>query len=165
MFSDLKPPSLFKRELNLSQRLVQLTEIALGRKINIPPPPLPLERKYRDLAKIALPKNNYVGIAPGAGDISKCWHLKNFLDVAKDIVQKKRIPVFFLGPKEKKLYNLILCNTVVSCMAHAIYTTISASILLTASTILSVPFSWWEEGIITFPGAGIFKNDFEILIS
>ena len=107
LFSNIKPPKNFVRELNLSQRLVQLAEIASGSKINVPPPPLPLDDKYRKLAKVALPKNNYVGIAPGAGDMSKCWHLKNFLDVAKDIVQKKRIPVFFLGPKEKKLLQFI----------------------------------------------------------
>jgi len=82
--SDLKPTSSFKRELNLSQRLVQLTEIALGDKIHVPPPPLPLEKKYRDLAKKALPieNKNYVGFAPGAGDITKCWKLNNFIYVA-----------------------------------------------------------------------------------
>ena len=94
--SDLKPPSNFKRKLNLSQRLVQLAEIAYGKNINIPPPPLPLEKKYRDLAKLALPKNkNYIGFAPGAGDTSKCWKLNNFIDVAKYFSKKNKIPVFF----------------------------------------------------------------------
>ena len=102
-FSDLKPPSNFKRELNLSQRLVQLAEIAIGGKIKVPPPPLPLEKKYRDLAKIALPKNdNYIGFAPGAGDTTKCWNLSNFIDVAKFFSKENKIPVFFLGPKEEK---------------------------------------------------------------
>ena len=106
--SDLKPPSNFKRKLNLSQRLVQLAEIAHGRNINVPPPPLPLEKKYRDLAKLALPKNkNYIGFAPGAGDTSKCWKLNNFIDVAKYFSKKNKIPVFFLGPKEEKWLKLI----------------------------------------------------------
>jgi ADP-heptose:LPS heptosyltransferase len=106
--SDLKPSPNFKRELNLSQRLVQLSEIALGKRINVPPPPLPLEDKYRDLAKQALPKNNnYIGFAPGAGDTTKCWKLENFIDVAKYFSQKKRIPVFFLGPKEKRWLQII----------------------------------------------------------
>ena len=106
--SDLKPPSNFKRKLNLSQRLVQLAEIAYGKDINVPPPPLPLEQKYRDLAKIALPKNkNYIGFAPGAGDTSKCWKLNNFIDVAKYFSQKNKVPVFFLGPKEEKWLKLI----------------------------------------------------------
>ena len=61
LFSNIKPPKNFIRELNLSQRLVQLAEIASGCKINVPPPPLPLDDKYRKLAKVALPKNNYVG--------------------------------------------------------------------------------------------------------
>ena len=108
LFSNLKPPSNFKRKLNLSQRLVQLAEIAYGKDINVPPPPLPLEQKYRDLAKIALPKNKYyIGFAPGAGDTSKCWKLNNFIDVAKHFSKKNKIPVFFLGPKEEKWLKVI----------------------------------------------------------
>ena len=110
-FSDLSPGPHFKREINLSQRLVQLTEIALGKKINVPPPPLPLEKKYRDLAGYALPKKkNYIGFAPGAGDIRKCWKLRNFINVAKYFSQKKKIPVFFLGPSEKKWLKIIKKN-------------------------------------------------------
>ena len=106
--SDLKPDPFFKRELNLSQRLVQLSEIALGKKIKVPPPPLPLEKKYRYLAKKALPvNNNYIGFAPGAGDVSKCWKLKNFIDVARYFSGKRRIPVFFLGPKEEKMLGIV----------------------------------------------------------
>ena len=102
--SDIKPPKNFKRELNLSQRLVQLSEIAYGEKINVPPPPLPLESKYRALAKHALPKNkkHYIGFAPGAGDTRKCWALKSFIEVAKHFVTINKIPVFFLGPDEEK---------------------------------------------------------------
>ena len=104
MLSDIRPPKNFKRELNLSQRLVQLTEITLGNKINIPPPPLPLEKKYRDLAKKALPPGQkYIGFAPGAGDTSKCWDLKNFLEVAKYFAKNNKVPVFFLGPNEEHL--------------------------------------------------------------
>ena len=106
--SDLKPPPNFKRELNLSQRLVQLSEIALGKRINVPPPPLPLESKYRNLAKRVLPKkNNYIGFAPGAGDTTKCWKLNNFIEVAKYFSNKNKIPVFFLGPKEEKWLKMI----------------------------------------------------------
>ena len=69
---------------------------------------MPLDKKYRQHAKIALPSNkNYVGLAPGAGDTSKCWDLDNFISVAKYLVKKKRIPVFFLGPKEKKWLKII----------------------------------------------------------
>tara|TARA_B100000029_G_scaffold258863_1_gene255536 strand:- start:299 stop:1342 length:1044 start_codon:yes stop_codon:yes gene_type:complete len=108
LFSDIKPPSGFKRELNLSQRLVQLSEIALGKKINVPPPPLPLHKKYRVLARKALPKNNnYIGFAPGAGDTRKCWHLKNFIEVAKYFSSIKKKPVFFLGPKEERWLKII----------------------------------------------------------
>ena len=106
--SDIKPPRWFKRELNLSQRLVQLAEIASGKQIKVPPPPLPLDPKYRTLAKIALPrKNDYIGLAPGAGDTRKCWDLKNFISVSKFIAKSKKKPVFFLGPNEEKWLKII----------------------------------------------------------
>ena len=107
--SDIKPKNNFVRELNLSQRLVQLAEIALGEKIKVPPPPLPLDKKYRSLAKKALFKRNdfYVGLAPGAGDTRKCWNLNNFIEVAKYFEKKKKIPVWFLGPKEKEYLSVI----------------------------------------------------------
>ena len=108
LLSDIKPNKKFVKKINLSQRLVQLAEIASGSKITVSPPPLPLDPKYRQHAKIALPSNkNYVGLAPGAGDTSKCWDLDNFISVAKYLVKKKRIPVFFLGPKEKKWLKII----------------------------------------------------------
>ncbi len=108
LFSDIKPPKGFKRELNLSQRLVQLSEIALGESINVPPPPLPLHKKYRFLAKKALPKSNdYIGFAPGAGDTRKCWDLKNFIEVAKYFSSVNKKPVFFLGPNEEKWLKII----------------------------------------------------------
>ena len=52
-----------------------------------------------------------------------------------------------IGPKEKKLYNLILCNTVESCMAHAIYTTVTAS--LTAPKDLLYKYT---AELVVFPG-------------
>ena len=108
-FSDIKPPKGFKRELNLSRRLVQLSEIAFGKRIKVPPPPLPLEKKYRTLAKKALPEKHskYIGFAPGAGDKRKCWKLNNFITVAKHFSHKKINPVFFLGPNEEKWLKLI----------------------------------------------------------
>ena len=106
--SNIKPETNFKRELNLSKRLAQLAEIASGKKIKVPPPPLPLDKKYRDLAKKALPKNNnYIGFAPGAGDVRKCWDLKNFIKVAIYFSNKNKTPVFFLGPKEKEWLKII----------------------------------------------------------
>jgi len=108
LFSSIKPPKNFSRHLNLSKRLVQLSEIAAGDSISLPPPPLPLEKKYRELAKKALPKkSNYIGIAPGAGDTRKCWSLENFISVAKNVVKKNRVPVFFLGPNEERLLKYI----------------------------------------------------------
>ncbi len=109
--SDIKPGPNFERELNLSKRLTQLAEIASGEKIKVPPPPLPLDKKYRYLAKKALPKNNnYIGFAPGAGDTRKCWKLKNFIKVAKYFSNQNKIPVFFLGPKEKKWLKIVKKN-------------------------------------------------------
>ena len=57
--------------------------------------------------KVLPKKNNYIGFAPGAGDTTKCWELHNFIEVAKYFSNKNKIPVFFLGPKEKEWLKII----------------------------------------------------------
>lgn len=39
-------------------------------------------------------------IQPGSGGLNKCWHLDNFLGVARDLVSKGVEAIFLLGPAE-----------------------------------------------------------------
>ena len=66
------------------------------------------ELKYDKLAEKLLPKNkNYIGISPGAGDKEKIWPLENFIEIALELKNKGRTPVFFLGPSERDLLKYI----------------------------------------------------------
>ena len=68
--------------------------------------PLPqlLENKLR---KIFTKNNNYIGIAPGAGEKDKIWSIDNFIEVGKYFEKKSYSLVFFLGPSEKKIKSKI----------------------------------------------------------
>lgn len=67
------------------------------------PWPWPLPTAYSELADKLLPNSaQYVGVAPGAGNvgIGKRWATKCFLAVAKHFKNQGYIPVIFLGPNE-----------------------------------------------------------------
>lgn len=58
-------------------------------------------------AKKLLPKKNYIGFSITQGNLyrKKSWPLINFINLAKEILKKKKIPVFFI--QDKKLINKI----------------------------------------------------------
>ena len=66
--------------------------------------PYELSQKLNNLFDL---KENYVGIAPGAGEINKIWDLRNFIKVAKYLEKKSIKLVFFLGPNEKHIESKI----------------------------------------------------------
>ena len=105
-FSDIKPNNFSIKNSSLNKRLEIFIELLTNKqmlshefkyKLNI-------EKKYYDLAKLILPKGPiYIGFSPGAGDDSKKWPLEKFIKLAKIQIKNNRVPVFFLGPKEKNL--------------------------------------------------------------
>jgi ADP-heptose:LPS heptosyltransferase len=61
-----------------------------------------------------------VVIQPGSGSLQKCWHLDNFLAIAKELGSRSRRVVFLLGPTEmdrfskaaiKKISGVAMCLT------------------------------------------------------
>ena len=92
-FSDLKPDT--KNEVNLSKQLINLAEIFNYKKID-------------DSFSIKTNKSKKVVICPGASAEWKSWNLENFMEFAKYLIQKKFLPIFVLGPKEKNLERKIL---------------------------------------------------------
>ena len=109
-FSDLKPKNFSIKNSSLNRRLEIFIELITNKplftknftyKLNI-------DKKYYNLAEKILPKGpTYIGFSPGAGDDSKKWPLEKFLKLAKIQVKNNRIPIFFLGPKEKILLDKI----------------------------------------------------------
>ena len=112
LFSSFSPTIHTEKKIRLIDKLNSFVEILFRQthksnaKINLYHIKIPNE--HLNLSKKLLPlRNKYVVIAPGAGDKDKIWPLKNFIEVAKFIVEKKLIPVFFIGPGELHLVEIL----------------------------------------------------------
>ena len=100
LFSDIKPVRPYIRPLLMIHQMMDLLEIASA-KVPNPNFELILPNAEKVLASKVLPKGPlYIGLAPGAGDLKKCWPMKNFIEVAKNQLKLGRKPVFILGPNE-----------------------------------------------------------------
>ena len=68
-----------------------------------------IDRKYFLEAKKLLPNENYIGFSITQGNEyrKKSWSLKSFINIAKKIENKGKIPVFFIEKKNFKLINMI----------------------------------------------------------
>jgi ADP-heptose:LPS heptosyltransferase len=105
LFSERKPPFLGSRPLHLCGRLLELVALAAG---HVPPSTgaLPAPAEAVKKARRILPEGNiYVGLAPGAGDLTKAWPRYKFEKVALAQAAKGRVPVFILGPQELGWYD------------------------------------------------------------
>ncbi|WP_207462468.1 glycosyltransferase family 9 protein [Azospirillum sp. SYSU D00513] len=99
--SDRRPAAGYRRPPHIVDRLIDLAEIASGRKavLDRAAPRLPAE--FLEDARRLLPDGGaYVGLAPGAGSRVKCWPLDRYIAVAKAQAERGRTPVFLLGPAE-----------------------------------------------------------------
>ena len=103
LFSDRRPSLFAPRPKHLSDRLLQLAELAAG---YMPPSngSLQIPPRLAHLAQNILPDGPvYVGIAPGCSTPRRMWPLERFIEVAKIQLSENRIPVFILGPMESKI--------------------------------------------------------------
>ena len=62
---------------------------------------------YQCLENVFKDNKANIGFAPGAGEENKIWSIENFIKVAKYYEKKLYNLVFFLGPQEIKIKNLI----------------------------------------------------------
>ena len=62
------------------------------------------------LIKVFLKDYKYIGFAPGAGEKDKIWPIENFISIAKYYESKTYKIVWFLGPDEADIKNLIKDN-------------------------------------------------------
>lgn len=104
VFSDARPPrGLSRRPPRLVDKLVGLAAAAAGHEIPVPNP-IPLPSALRAEAAELLPAGpSYVGFSPGAGvkHTGKCWPLDRFIALARQQVERARVPVFLIGPAEQ----------------------------------------------------------------
>jgi len=98
--SDIKPARPAQKPPALIRQLLDLVELASGRPAEphraaeLPAAAIARARELLPSARI------YVGLAPGAGGRHKCWPLENFMALARQQIDRGRIPAFILGPDE-----------------------------------------------------------------
>lgn len=108
IFSDLKPNNFSIKNASLNDRLNIFIKLINNNEVKYCKKDIKIEDKYIKLSNTLLPKGKtYIGISPGAGDKAKIWPLNKFVKLAQGQVNKNRIPVFFLGPDEKNLLEII----------------------------------------------------------
>ena len=108
IFSDLKPNNFSIKDTSLNDRLNIFIKLINNNEVKYGKKDIKIEDKYIKLSNTLLPKGKtYIGISPGAGDKTKIWPLNKFVKLAQGQVNKNRIPVFFLGPDEKNLLEII----------------------------------------------------------
>ena len=108
IFSDLKPNNFSIKDTSLNDRLNIFIKLINNNEVKYCKKDIKIEDKYIKLSNTLLPKGKtYIGISPGAGDKAKIWPLNKFVKLAQRQVNKNRIPVFFLGPDEKNLLEII----------------------------------------------------------
>ena len=103
LFSNARPPrGLPVRPPRLTDKLLGLAAAAAGHEIPVSNP-IPLPPALRARAAALLPAGpTYVALAPGAGvkHAGKCWPLNSFIALARQQVERGRVPLFFVGPAE-----------------------------------------------------------------
>lgn len=98
--SNRRPEAGAAAPVAVIDQLTALLSLATGRRER-PAPLSMLSDDLRRAAEALLPAGPiYVGVAPGAGGASKCWPLDRFVAVAREQVERGRVPVFLLGPAE-----------------------------------------------------------------
>jgi ADP-heptose:LPS heptosyltransferase len=104
VLSNARPPRpLPLRPSRLVDKLLGLAAAAAGHPIAVANP-IPLPPAWRERAAQLLPPGPvYVGLSPGAGNKQKgkCWPLDGFVALARQQVERGRVPVFLIGPEER----------------------------------------------------------------
>ncbi len=92
-----------------------------------------LPEKYRLEAKRLLPDNNYIGFSITQGNEyrKKSWDIQNFITLASKIIEKNKIPVFFIEKNKKELIEKIRKN-LPKALFPEVHSNISCPALVTA---------------------------------
>jgi ADP-heptose:LPS heptosyltransferase len=115
LFSSIKPKLIKKNNQYYLNDLLELLSLYSGNtiknkfKLEVP------DKIKKSLSKFFSIKNKYFGIAPGAGQDNKIWHIENYIKLAKHFQNEGYKIVIFLGPLEKLMkekFNSELTNVI-----------------------------------------------------
>ena len=103
IFSDIKLPKEIKNQRkyyleNLYDLLDLIVKLKVDNDFRFPIN----ENIKQSLKQIFKQNQNYVGIAPGAGEKNKVWPIQNYIDICRYLEAKDCILIFYLGPNEKE---------------------------------------------------------------
>ena len=110
-FSDIKLPKLIKNQKkyyleNLYDLLDLIVKMEVDKNFNFP-----INQNIEEILKKIFKKHyKYVGVAPGAGEKNKIWPIHNFIEVCCYLESKGFVLVFYLGPDEKEVQQLLKDN-------------------------------------------------------
>lgn len=131
LFSGRRPPFSEPKRRHVVDRLMQLLELAAGKKPDATKL-LPIPADLKAKAQRILPEGQiYIGFAPGAGGVVKKWPLESFEKAAQLQVRMNRVPVFLLGPQELDLYDQLFRSVpeaIFPLQAHEVWGTKNISI-------------------------------------
>ncbi|MEW5728334.1 MAG: glycosyltransferase family 9 protein [Pseudomonadota bacterium] len=99
LLSDVRPRG-YKKPKALGRQLVDLAELAAGRKWAADAPFAVPAQVAAEAEGLLPPGPAYVGLAPGAGGRHKCWPLDKYLELGRRLVAEGKVPVVLLGPAE-----------------------------------------------------------------
>ena len=115
LFSSIKPKLIKKNNQYYLNDLLELLSLYSGNtiknKFTLEVP----DKIKKSLSKFFSIKNKYFGIAPGAGQDNKIWHIENYIKLAKHFQNEGYKIVIFLGPLEKLMkekFNSELTNVI-----------------------------------------------------
>jgi ADP-heptose:LPS heptosyltransferase len=100
LLSSTRPPAGYKKPTTMIRQILDLIEIASGRRIEERIAPLYDDASYATARELLPDGPVYIGLSPGAGGRHKCWPRERFIDVARRQMAKGRVPVVILGPDE-----------------------------------------------------------------
>ncbi len=92
-----------RRQKRLIDNMFTWGRLATGIYLEPGPIILPDEKWDKEATVLLPPGREYIGFVPGAGQAHKKWKLENFIALAQHCMNKRRAPVFFLGPMETEL--------------------------------------------------------------
>ncbi|HBR69546.1 MAG TPA: ADP-heptose--LPS heptosyltransferase [Rhodospirillaceae bacterium] len=101
----------------------------LSTGLELQPEPVDLPPGDWDIVagKVLPDGKDYIGFVPGAGQIHKKWKVENFVALARHCEGRGFVPVFFLGPMERELEDVLKVG-----MPHAIFPNLSSPYLTIA---------------------------------
>lgn len=101
LFSDIKPKRRYKEPRNVTKRLIEMTELVVGKKLKMTYA-VPVPQRFIDEARKLLPLGKrYLGFVPCGSVAQKKWPLQNYIQLAQKYLAEDFTPVFFLGPDEQ----------------------------------------------------------------